>query len=66
MRTEISINRARVGYFPKVAVELMGFSGKVPCYINGRVIALIHPEASLDEVRASLDFILKEFEMIQK
>jgi hypothetical protein len=60
MKKKMKINEtAKVLYVPTEMIE-DGYKGDIDALMNARTVTLIHPTASLEEVRRSLEIVLQD------
>jgi len=63
MKRKLRINpEARILTIPKEIVE-EGFTGDVDAYANAKTLTIVHPEASLGEVKRSLEIVLQDINL---
>lgn len=63
MKRKLRINpEARILTIPKEIVE-EGFTGNVDAYANAKTLTIVHPEASLEEVKRSLEIVLQDINL---
>lgn len=63
MKRKMMINeKAKIMHVPTEVVE-QGYKGEIDALMNARTITIIHPEASLEEVKRSLEIVLEDVKL---
>ena len=60
MKKKMTINeKSKVLFVPTEMID-DGYKGEIDALMNARTVTLIHPTASLEEVRRSLEIVLQD------
>jgi len=63
MKTKIKVNEnTGVLYMPKDLLD-DGFNGEMDALVNSMTFTIIHPKASLEEVRKSLQILIEDIDL---
>ncbi len=63
MKKKLKINKeSKTLYVPKEMID-DGYEGEVEALLNARTVTIMHPDASLEEVRKSLEIVLEDVKL---